>query len=319
MPGESRRLNEAENDQSIDDDRWGNEVEVQPVIFEPKSEEKLLDRRGSMLVGDTNEVDEAQQQSQLDILEKMQSLHVEIDKQKRAVFHQVGIDNPIVIDLQKLLYRTVVNDSPGSMVVQSYDEIRLVFLDVDGVLNCMNNKKVKLLPDKLRLIGRICEEAGAQIVLSTTWREHADHRDELLQALVEVAGVSPHKLLGQTPSSLFSSLSTPRGDGVHISSFKLLVDEPPERLFMSRASQVQAFLGIVEVEEKVAGWVIIDDMDLVQEAYMGDTGALTALRGHFVRTDNMVGITEEQVAEAVAMLSCKEGSGSRGGSPCAIA
>jgi hypothetical protein len=62
----------------------------------------------------------------------------------------------------------------------------------------MNNKKVKLLPDKLRLIGRMCEEAGAQVVLSAIRREHADHRDELLQALVEVADVSPHKLLGQT-------------------------------------------------------------------------------------------------------------------------
>jgi hypothetical protein len=269
-------------------------------------------RRSSIQVGG-EEIDLAQKKSQDLILASLRMHEIPTpDKGKRIVF-QMGMDNPVAIDMQKLLYREVVNNKPGVSVISTLEKVRLIFLDVDGVLNSLSNRKVALLPDKLRLIGRICAEAGAQIVLSTTWREHPDRRDELLQALVDVAGVAPQIFLGQTPSSLVSSLSIPSADG-----------KPPERQFVSRASQVQAFLGLPEVEGKVEGWCILDDMDLVQEAYQGDPAAIAVIRGHFVRTDNMCGVVEEQVAEIVSILSCKEGglAGSstyRGGGFCTVA
>lgn len=49
---------------------------------------------------------------------------------------------------------------------------KVLFLDVDGVLNNTASlaEGVDLLPEKVLLIRHICEQAGASIVISSTWR-----------------------------------------------------------------------------------------------------------------------------------------------------
>lgn len=69
--------------------------------------------------------------------------------------------------------------------------MKAVFLDIDGVLNChrtaiafggiphttANNGRARLDEVAIRLIGGIVCAAGAVVVLSSTWRKHADWLD----------------------------------------------------------------------------------------------------------------------------------------------
>ena len=64
--------------------------------------------------------------------------------------------------------------------------MKIVFLDIDGVLNCSDDfKRIKhtdglcLSPQKLNRLRRILRETGAKIVLSSTWRRHEDAMDFL--------------------------------------------------------------------------------------------------------------------------------------------
>jgi len=69
--------------------------------------------------------------------------------------------------------------------------MKIVFLDIDGVLNCHRtavafggiphttgrNGRAMMDEVAIRLIGGICHTAGAKVVLSSTWRKHSDWLD----------------------------------------------------------------------------------------------------------------------------------------------
>ena len=56
--------------------------------------------------------------------------------------------------------------------------MKILFLDVDGVLNCKTtNFKTSLWPfdrHKAFLVGRILDKTDAKLVLSSSWRHHPD-------------------------------------------------------------------------------------------------------------------------------------------------
>lgn len=47
--------------------------------------------------------------------------------------------------------------------------MKIIFLDFDGVITSLKSKWC-LMPDKMDLIRRICEETDAKIVISSSWR-----------------------------------------------------------------------------------------------------------------------------------------------------
>ena len=52
--------------------------------------------------------------------------------------------------------------------------MRVIFLDIDGVLNKHNwsqNKTPWMEDSKVELIGRLCKDTGAKVVLASNWRE----------------------------------------------------------------------------------------------------------------------------------------------------
>lgn len=62
--------------------------------------------------------------------------------------------------------------------------MKIVFLDVDGVLNCYNDfvgKDTFLILNKqmIKRLNRIIKSTGADIVLSSTWRMYPQHIDYL--------------------------------------------------------------------------------------------------------------------------------------------
>jgi len=70
--------------------------------------------------------------------------------------------------------------------------MKLIFLDVDGVLN---TRPGSLDSDKIQLLREIVEKTGAEVVLSTSWREVPRMKERLLKVL-RFYGITP---IGSTP------------------------------------------------------------------------------------------------------------------------
>lgn len=82
--------------------------------------------------------------------------------------------------------------------------MNLVFLDIDGVLNNLGtvaaygNPSKHLDPVSVRLVEKLCEEGGAQIVVSSSWRN--GDTDRLRRELYEVASPKLSALIiSETP------------------------------------------------------------------------------------------------------------------------
>lgn len=87
----------------------------------------------------------------------------------------------------------------------------IIFLDIDGVLNTRQHLRRQKIetgsmdnrnwsPRACRHLALLCEQYGARIVLSSTWRY--DHSEEELRALFERNELDPGLLAGVTPSLL---------------------------------------------------------------------------------------------------------------------
>lgn len=161
--------------------------------------------------------------------------------------------------------------------------MKLLFLDIDGVLNSQvfyeqRHEQIKagkaerdypldeFCPKAIELINRICRETGAKVVVSSTWR-HGRTVEQLqtlfnsVGATFEVVGKTPD-LCRQTENGLW--LSAVRGDEI-----KKYTDE----------SNCKSF-------------VILDD----------DGDMLDCQRENFIQTSWLDGLTEKHAAQAVEIL-----------------
>jgi len=82
--------------------------------------------------------------------------------------------------------------------------MRIIFLDIDGVLNDHNSlqKGVELLPEKVLLVDEICKKTGANIIISSSWREDAKNCTEAVtqfQWVLGRLGLVYGRVIGATP------------------------------------------------------------------------------------------------------------------------
>jgi len=169
----------------------------------------------------------------------------------------------------------------------SKEKIRVIFLDVDGVLNrisngftaldegldsdahCLDVDKVGVDRNLLGHLQHIVQKTEAVVVLSSSWWLEP-LKKEGLHDLLERHGI---RVIGHTPD--FSK--TCEGDRV---------DEIRDWLHQAAASSTMW----------VAEWVAIDDVDLLamNSKLMPD---------HFVKTSRQQGLSQERAEEAVSKLS----------------
>eukprot|EP00931_Biecheleriopsis_adriatica_P088310 TRINITY_DN62657_c0_g1_i1.p1 TRINITY_DN62657_c0_g1~~TRINITY_DN62657_c0_g1_i1.p1 ORF type:complete len:289 (-),score=25.94 TRINITY_DN62657_c0_g1_i1:54-893(-) len=146
--------------------------------------------------------------------------------------------------------------------------MRVIFLDIDGVLvtrrPCIMEEKL------LQNLARVVKETGAKIVLSSDWRRHPEARAEATQVL-ESNGM---ELIGYTPCKS-----------------PYLAQRPTEIMEWKRNYQR------TPGAEKWENWVAIDDRELLNEQHG------RYLRGHFVQTHPLRGLTEEAANACIAILT----------------
>lgn len=77
--------------------------------------------------------------------------------------------------------------------------MKIIFLDVDGVLNDNDYSKTKVDETKVRLLKEIVDKTGAKIVLSSDWRYWWDSDDEDFALLVSLLRKHGMEFLSKTP------------------------------------------------------------------------------------------------------------------------
>lgn len=148
--------------------------------------------------------------------------------------------------------------------------MKVIFLDFDGVLNCDRYVRscghfgVVIDPARMELLKKIVDATDAEIVLSTSWREHwgpvPDECDETGNEINRIFGGYGISIVGKTPVD---------GD--------------------SREGEILSWL---DSHPEVESFAVLDDMFL--------DGKI--LRGRFVRTSTIRGGLDEESVKAVTEL-----------------
>lgn len=158
--------------------------------------------------------------------------------------------------------------------------MKVIFLDIDGVLNNMNTREtfedfIFVSDDKILLLKQIVDATGAKIVLSSSWRAGWRAKDRnprcasddvrLFDALVYKLDEYGLALLSYTPH------------------------------FWHRGKEIDSWLKTWD-GETIESFVILDDMDIKEFEPNSD---------RLIQTDICEGLTEKHVEQAIKLLSKK--------------
>ncbi len=150
--------------------------------------------------------------------------------------------------------------------------MKVVFLDIDGVLNSdkyvrrFGGEGVAIDPERMQLLKQIIDATGAEIVLSTSWRGHWD--------------MDPNNcdVCGKQINDIFSE-------------FGLQVFDKTPRLCSSREQEIECWLN---EHPEIHNFLVLDDAFLSADF----------LKGHFVKTSNYRdGLDQENVTAAIEILA----------------
>ena len=146
--------------------------------------------------------------------------------------------------------------------------MKIIFLDVDGVLNQDGTKTrfrgcLGVDLDKIEHLNRIILETGAKIVMSSTWRRHPMHIVYLKQEMDKVNPVLSAQIIGDTPDSNFNKY---------------------------RAEEIEEWL---QLNPGVTQFIVIDDLDCEELDRFGNS---------FVKTYSSEGLTDEIATKCINIL-----------------
>jgi hypothetical protein len=154
--------------------------------------------------------------------------------------------------------------------------MKVIILDVDGVLNCAMTtdriedphdgyKYIGLDTDKIERLNKIVVETGAKIVLSTTWRKFDHFKSYLYRRMAQVNPELPGMVIGQTP--------------IHMYDHGM------------RAEEIDEWLS---TEPKVKQFIVLDDLACDNLDKFGES---------FIQTYYSNGLTDELTEKCIERLS----------------
>ena len=151
-----------------------------------------------------------------------------------------------------------------------FRKIKILFLDVDGVLNNETTSAVApsgctgIMDSKVSLLKEIIDKTGARIVLSSDWRL-CDPQDIDYVYLVNKLRHKGISIFGKTPDASWGR----RGEEI---------------------------LSWLDKHRRVESWAVLDDIKF-NDFYNDE------FEGHLVITDYKKGLTQNDVAAAVRILN----------------
>ena len=151
--------------------------------------------------------------------------------------------------------------------------MKVVFLDIDGVLNrTRHNTHIRLDADLVERLRIIVEATNASIVLSTFWR----HFEEYIRYILRRYRIPADAIIGRTP-------------GVSDAS-RLSADAADSSNYANRAEEIKAWL---QEHPDVKQFVILDDRSSASDA---------SLASRFVQTVSEEGLTESAAQRCLEIL-----------------
>lgn len=147
---------------------------------------------------------------------------------------------------------------------------KIIFLDFDGVITHQASGW-EIDNEKCLLVKKICDETGAKIVISSSWR-HSTVKKTIAAYKLQDWVLTPY-VVGVTP---FLKLN-------------LYCIETTD--FPQRGLEIAEYIYIID--EFIKNYVILDD----------STDLLYIQKDHFVKTDTYKGISEENVQQAIQILN----------------
>lgn len=135
--------------------------------------------------------------------------------------------------------------------------MKIIFLDIDGVLNSWESfKEFKtmwiLSPENIKQLNRIIEATGAKIVISSSWRNCKEIKDNLNDYLINDCGIKG-EIIGKTPLVSFHrrrglEIKTWLDDwqGESIEQFVILDDDSDMIPLMHRLCKINIQVGLTE-------------------------------------------------------------------------
>ena len=163
--------------------------------------------------------------------------------------------------------------------IKKVEDIKILFLDVDGVLNTVSDATNTLRPKLIKRLASTIKQTQCKLVLSTSWRT-----DELAKKL------------------LFTSLR----DIGNININEIYIGDTPTIYHKPRAFEIKQYLKSQANTFNILNWVAVDDMPLNKPLHEGRKELLeecqSLMHNHFVQTDEEVGLTEQNVKEIIALL-----------------
>lgn len=150
--------------------------------------------------------------------------------------------------------------------------MKVIFLDFDGVLNSEKYVRncgyygILIDPTRMELLQQIVQATGANIVLSTSWREHWDKDRNACDEM----GRMIHDTFQKNGLQIF--------------------DKTP-KLHLRREEEIKSWL---MQHPEVTNFVVLDDLFLGADF----------LTGHFIKTSNYFhGLDEQDVKKAIDILN----------------
>lgn len=168
---------------------------------------------------------------------------------------------------------------------------KLIFLDVDGVLNHelyyvekdqqqradeVGYPQSEFDPKTIQLLNSIVEQTGAKIVISSCWRNN--RTVEELKELFKSVGIDEDNIIGKTPNLAVYDLATKQR--THLST--------------PRGCEIEEYLEINYGYKADVKYVILDD----------DGDMLLHQQKNFIWIDSYAGLTEDHARQIIKILEC---------------
>jgi hypothetical protein len=178
-----------------------------------------------------------------------------------------------------------------------------IFLDIDGVIstpNCIKDGMWALDPDKQKLLGIILDATGANIVLTSCWRKST--LEDSIKYMNDEGFMFCDKIVGITIRGYHFlqkgiNLNIPRG--VEIKQWLDTHAVYPWHAYPERTKEYEIYDNngkFIKMNSNKLGkdfnYVILDD----------DIDMLLEHAKRFIRCDSMIGLTIEQVQQAIEIL-----------------
>lgn len=165
---------------------------------------------------------------------------------------------------------------------------KIIFLDIDGVIatpDYLKDGMWALNPEKQKLLGRIIEKTGADIVLSSSWRYQTLERTK--EHMLSEGFLFNENLIGVTIRA-YQYLE--KGTKIHLSiprgvEIKQWID-----------ANIHSNNGKNYSRKKLGkdfNYVILDD----------DSDMLLEHKDNFIKTKSSIGLTEDDVKNAISILN----------------